>query len=57
MLEPEKINEIIGRRLRLLREESLSVGDEFRVQIDRAGDMDQVKVTIEPSPATAARLR
>jgi phenylacetate-CoA ligase len=30
------------------------VGDEFRVEVDRAGDMDQVKVTIEPSPETAS---
>ncbi|MFH1266332.1 MAG: phenylacetate--CoA ligase family protein, partial [Planctomycetota bacterium] len=29
------------------------VGDEFRVELDREGDMDQVKVTIEPSPETA----
>ena len=29
------------------------VGDEFRVEIDRVHDMDQVKVTIEPSPETA----
>jgi len=28
------------------------VGDEFRVEIDRAGDMDQVKVTIEPGEDT-----
>ena len=29
------------------------VGDEFRVELDHVGDMDQVKVTIEPSPQTA----
>jgi len=29
------------------------VGDEFRVELDRVDDMDQVKVTIEPSPQTA----
>ena len=29
------------------------VGDEFRVELDRVGDMDQVRVTIEPSAETA----
>jgi phenylacetate-CoA ligase len=30
------------------------VGDEFRVEVDRFGDMDQVKVTIEPSAEAAS---
>jgi len=29
------------------------VGDEFRVELDRVDDMDQVRVTIEPGTETA----